>query len=170
MNSEHSFYSLSEEVSEIVEPSILFANGGYNDDVHHFIDLSFINLFSSLILYIVLPILTGIVSNKLSRLIKIRGGNKIRLGIENGSMHVKGDLVFIDGNIITESEMMAMMDEQKDEHGRLVTSAIDISKAEIAANALSEFLSSNGWPQSLSKNIANKIITHIINKLNKSNQ
>lgn len=167
MNNEQSFFQLSEDISDIIEPTILFANGGYKDNVHHHIEPLFVELFSNLILYIVLPILTGIISTELSSLIRIRGGFKVRLGIEKGDMHVKGKKEFIDDNIITEDEIASIIKEQEEENKLLATSNIDLKKAEMAVNALSEFLVSNGWPQKLSSNIANKIVTHIIKKKHK---
>ena len=167
MDNEQSFLQLSEDVLDIIEPTIIFANGGYKDNVHHHLGPLFIGLFSKLILYIVLPILTGIISTKLSNLIRLRGGNRVRLGIEEGDMHVKGKKEFIDNKIITETEIAAIMAEQEEEHKLLATGIVDIKKAETAINALSEFLVSNGWPRNLSGNIANKIVTHIIKKMNK---
>ena len=163
MDNNNSISDYTEEITKVLEPSLIFVNGGYGHNVRHHVDYSFVELFSYLSAYVVMPILTGIVSNKLSNLIHLRGGNKVKLGIEEGYMTVIGEKQFSDENVISMKELAEIKNELINEDKLLANSPINSSKSEEALEALTELLVSNGWPQKIARFNAEKIIKRIIN-------
>lgn len=151
-----------EIATEVLEPNIVFANGGYGDNVHHDLAAIFTQLMVYLGLYIVLPIMTGAAGSVLGNLISSRGGNRVRLGVVRGNRHVKGEGHFIDNNVITTDELVEIIKEHSSDDALLVNSPIDESKAFEAENALTQFLTSNGWPIRIAETSAKEIISKIL--------
>lgn len=164
MESNTSFKMLSEEVSDLLLPTMSTVNGGYDENVHHLIDASFVEIFSNLIVSIILPILTGIFSCHLYEIIKQRGGSKVKLVIIDGDMYVEGEKKISGNSFITDEEIERVLKENTAELELLATSPINESKTEEAINALTELLISNGWPKLIAKINANKIVNNIKNK------
>ncbi len=162
-NNSYSITLYTDEISEIIRPTMVFANGGYRNQVFHFIDFSYVELFSYLAVYIVLPILTSVIGNRLSELIKQRGGNKVKLGIEEGTMCItSGEKEFMDKDVITTKELAAIKAEQTDDDNLLVNSPIDKTRSEDAKKALAILFISNGWPKKVAKKNAEKIVDYIV--------
>ncbi len=163
MDNRNSISVYTEEITKVLEPSLIFVNGGYGHNVSHHVDYSFVELFSYLVAYVIMPILTGIVSNKLSNHIHLRGGNKVKLGIEDGYMTVIGEKEFSDENVITMKELADIKKDLVNDDKLLANSPINSNKSEEALEALTELLVSNGWPQKIARFNAEKIIKNIIN-------
>lgn len=156
------FDQLVEITSETLEPNISFANGGYGDNVHHQLVESFPSLMGYLIVYIIMPILTGCAGSMLHELIKVRGGSLVRLGVKKGPMHVVGKKEFIDENVITTDELVEIKSKSASDDEELAKAKVDSNKATEAENALSQFLVSNGWPTKVASVNAKHIISRII--------
>lgn len=153
---------LVEIASETLEPNITFANGGYGDNVHHQLAETFPELFSYLVVYIIMPVLTGCAGSYLHDLIKLRGGNLVRLGVKSGNMHVVGTKEFIDDNVITTDELVEIKRDSSSADEELSNAKVDVSNAEAAQIALSQFLVSNGWPSKIAAMNSKRIISRII--------
>ena len=150
---------LLDGINDIVIEHVVFANGGYDDSVHHLIGPEFSDALSFIIITIVYPILTGTVATFLADLIKQRGGPSIKLGITSGPMHVKGEKQFDGDSIVTMEEVVKHMDETPN-----IDAPIIMDKVKDAQDSLYLLLMANGWPSSVAKSDAQEMMNLIIRK------
>jgi hypothetical protein len=161
------FDQLGSEAYAVLEPHASYANAGAGDEVRHYLPPEYLDALSWMCVTVLVPTFTGAAGTLIAEYLKKTKNQKAIYSDDNPKIVLKKRfrLLAPERSLINYRDVHKLQDEARailTQHG-----VVSVPPAQVleAVQTVAEILEANGWPGSLAREDATKIVNAVASKL-----